>query len=215
MSEMSEIIDTLVKYVEMFKDVPGLEIEFRLGYIEKDTFNSNVSVEFYDKIKNELLNSSLFQKIHTESIDTIYGSKNHVRHSSCDNSYTQKTRLCNIDISYEPFDIRVSFSKEEIVKTKPRSKVVYTRNKNRDSFLYKFWSYDITKVTQNENSLDVVNHEIEIEIKKDISKENNIEFFRYLIESSLMKINDLSKICEPDLSTTNFKIIKESIKNKE
>jgi hypothetical protein len=194
------VIDKITECFMTYKDVPGLEIEFRLGYIEDGSFNSNISKEFYDIIHNELSNSSVFQKKNIESIDTYYG-KNHIRHSTIDNSYVQKTRLHNLNISYEPFDIRVSFSKEEPVKTKPRSKPVYTRNKNRNSYNYKFWSYDLTKITTNENSLDIVNYEIELEIKKDLSNADN-EFIQYIIESSLMKLTDLSKICENDSNAT-------------
>lgn len=204
-------MEKIIQYIELYKDVPGLEIEFRLGYIENNSFNANISKEFYDKIHNELLNSSAFKKVNSVSIDTFYDTPVRVRHSSSDNSYIKKTRLCNLDLSHEPFDIRVSFSKEEIVKTKPNSKCVFIRNKERDSFLYKYWSYDITKVTQTENSLDIVNHEIELEIKKDLGKKTiSNEFMRYLVESSLMKINDLSQICEPG-SPDDFKIIKETV----
>lgn len=201
---MKELVDKLVPYFEKYKDVDGLEIEFRLGYIEKSGFSPNLSDTYFNKVINILNESSSFRKISSKQTDTYYEVDGEtIRKSDETGKCTIKKRLCNIDIRYEPFDVRVSFSKEESTEfaDEENTEELFTRTKERDSFLYKYWSYDLTTVTNGNKKT----HEIELEIKD--TKKSEIE---YLVESSLLKIQDISRMCESGNEDYSFSIVKET-----
>lgn len=216
-----EVVDVILKYMKMYKDRPNLEIEFRIGYNEENTFNTDISAIFFDKIFNQLEESSVFIHKHRNYTDTFYsihgkdvGKEDkdsiQLRHSSDSDQYIQKTKLCSIDLSHEPFDVRISFSCEEPFPKPSRSKVVYIRNKSRNSFEYKYWSYDLTKVVHKENSLDITKHEVELELKVAMLSDKGDEFLEYLVLSSLLKIKDMANMCEKN-NTVEFEVVKENV----
>lgn len=217
-----KVVDVILKYMKLYKDKPNLEIEFRLGYNEENTFNTDISTIFFDKIFNQLEQSSVFTHKHRDYVDTFYSihgkevgkegkEQIQLRNSSDTQQNIQKTKLCVIDLGYEPFDVRISFSTEEpCAKPPQKSKIVYLRNKSRNSFEYKYWSYDLTKVVHKENSLDITKHELELELKVDMLSDKNNEFLEYLILSSLLKIKDMADMCEIN-NSIEFEVLKENV----
>ncbi len=228
-----EVKDLLLKYFKLYRNEPNLEIEFRLGYNEENTFNvemskftADISKMFFDKIYSQLDESSVFNNKYKEYTDTFYSisekgekssnnkNKNNkqIRKSSDSTQFIKKTKLCKIDLSYEPFDVRISFSIEEPVSgpvqgSEASSEVIYMRNKSRNSFEYKYWSYDLTKVIHKENSLDITKYEVELEIKDTLIGKDD-DFLEYLVESSLLKIKDMANMCEAN-NSIDFEIIRE------
>ncbi len=182
------------------KDV---EIEFRFGYydcIEKK-FITGVSKELFEKIKNKLDNSSLFEKKYYEYIDYFDEKNNRKSDFGSNFEIVKKERFNTIDFRFEntPFDIRISVAKE--TKLKKFGNSVSSRTKKRTSFTYKHLRFDFTEIKYCENQINKIKYEIEIEI---ISKLNdiNIKDFKndykicYIIHDILLKIKDFSNICE-------------------
>jgi hypothetical protein len=212
------------------------ELEFRLGYLEPNRFNANISDMFFNKIKSTLSSSSVFKKTNNSYTDTIknvkiLGKNSKVRHSTLDNKYIVKDRLMCIDVTCanSPFDFRICLSTEKVINEKaekingqfghPVDKSIdnvidnnsdedsdnesdddegFQRHKERSSFLYKHWSWDLTIVSSgssnsNRNKLSASDYEVELEV---IDIGNKMTDLEYILESSLMKIKDLIKMCE-------------------
>ena len=52
--DLIPVIIKLVELLEKYKDYSNIEIEIRLGYIEDDYFDTNITNEYYNKINNTL-----------------------------------------------------------------------------------------------------------------------------------------------------------------
>lgn len=199
---INEICNCIQKY-----NSTNTEIEFRLGYIEDESkeFDSSISSVFFNKIKDKLDRSSVFLKKEELIHDKFYSYRKQTIRSS-NGIFMKKTKLKTINISYEPFDVRVSFSTEEPIKEPKQKKLIFERIKDRKSYFYKDWIFDLTKVTVEENNVSREIYEVELELKNDFKKDDfKKDKFKYLATSALMKIQDLAKICESD-STGTFKL---------
>ena len=195
----------LKPYFDKYKDVENLEVEFRIGYLEEDDdkhyFNSYVSKEFFTKIMNVLQTNKSWvsedREVTKDYFDDgmrlsvgCYGKKTCIK----------KMKLCVIDFTFDgtPFDIRVCFSKEIPILASlfnPKNpKKIYNREKDRMSYKYKTWTYDITSVKTVENTVEETVFEIELEadVKNSLDKMST----SYFIHSSLLKIKDIVGMCE-------------------
>jgi len=168
-----------------------LEIEFRLGIKFPDKFSSNITEKYYEIIKKKLDKSSskgIFIKECHNSIDHF---KDNIRKSISDNNsiYITKKKLYNEDIqlNYSPMDIRISVSEEIPVldTSKHFEEGSFTRTKERNTYLFKNWKYDLTKITTSKNTLDEITYEFEIEI---INIEDDID---NLVDKSIKKIYEI------------------------
>lgn len=184
----------------------NLEIEFRIGYIEPNDdssykFNTNVGETIINKIESRLKGSKILKSLpENKQVVNYYHTKKGsppVR-SSDGLTFVNKEKLCTIDFKFEPFDVRLSFSTETVVKGPRVKKIVYTRNKDRTSFEYKIWNYDLTKVEYNENNVDFTKYEVELELKTNANVDAKYQDPEYILKSSLLKLRDLSLICEND-----------------
>ena len=201
-------IESLISKYLNYKD---LEIEFRFGYHSPEAFNSTVPELFFNKIKKNLEASNFKQvsKITQDAFSsgirkstTKVGLKNR-------STYIKKEKLAILDFSLNgPFDIRVSISREIKMASKDFNDkaVSYQRLKNRTSFLYKSWSFDLTELEFEENSIKQKVFEVELEV--DLSKDDDV---LYLIHSSLLKVRDLSLFCENESQDLQFILLNEKI----
>ena len=107
----------------------------------------------------------------------------------------RKTKLSTFDFMFKGsgFDLRVSFSKEIPAKRFSKDKANYKRIKKRTSFRHKNISYDLTKVTTEENTIQNHLYEVEVEAKEiNLNKMSS----HYFIHDCLLKIKDLVSMCE-------------------
>lgn len=201
-----EAIEEITKFVNKYKDVENLEMEFRLGYLETNEndieyFNSDTSKEFLTKVGNVLQTGKSWVTSDREiNNDYFYDgmrlSVDHKGNKTC----IKKSKLCTLDFMFEgtPFDIRVCFSKEipvDVLKFSPKKPTdMYKREKDRMSYKYKSWVYDITSVKTVDNTVEDIKYEIELEVdvKECLKKANS----KYLVHSSLLKIADIVGMCE-------------------
>ena len=189
---------------ENFKNVyqPKYELEFRLGYIEQTGFSSNLSEYFFNSILEKLKSSSVMKYEQMNMQDEIYTTqlKNKKKYiKSTQTKPIQQVKISTkeniLNKDYEcpehPFDFRVSLSKEEqVAKIDNSFKNKFTRNKERHSFYYKKWRYDLTIVKYEKDNIPYTNYEVELEFV-DVKPEE----LEYYIQSTLCKIDDLFKMC--------------------
>lgn len=207
-------IETLKKYVEKYKDTEDLEIEFRLGYLDSTEFKTDIGREYFQKITDQLIDSESWSSINNEltedyflnghrmSVASAYGTSGTV----C----IKKEKLAVVDFIFEGagFDVRVSFSKEVPCSVFPIEKATYKRKKDRTSFLFRNLSYDLTKVTHEDNTVEDHTFEVELEIKSmDLTKMTS----HYLIHDALLKIKDLVQMCEEVDYSAELTLVKEKV----
>ncbi len=207
-----QAICKLKEYVEKYKDEEYLEIEFRLGYLDNDEFKTDVGKEFFDKITDQLVDSESWSSINVEKSEDYFFNGKRLTISEKDQKgiCIKKDKLAVVDFIFSGtgFDVRVSFSKEIPSNKFPKEKASYKRIKERTSYNFKHLSYDLTKVTFEDNSVEDHVFEIELETKK---LDLTVMTSHYLIHDSLMKIRDMVKMCEEIDSGAKLMLIKEKV----
>ena len=186
---MDSVKEELIEFIKSLEDGSDIEVEFRLGIKFPDRFSSNITKDIYLIIKNKLDKSAskgIFKKTSSEIKDFFQnGLRKSV--SEFETVVIKKEKLFTRDvlINISPMDIRVSVSKE-ILKENDISfeNYNYMRSKNRITYNYKNWNYDLTEITTFKNGLEEITYEFEIEIiNNDFSEKN--------INSSFQKINEI------------------------
>lgn len=206
-----DAIVKLKEYVEKYANEEHLEIEIRLGYLENDNvFKTDIGKDFYDKIWTQLADSDVWDKIEHEKSEDYFWNGRRLSVSDAKTKCIKKVKLAIFDFEFEGsgFDVRVSFSKEIPSKRYAPEKANYKRKKERTSYLWKHLSFDLTKVTMEENTIENHLYEIELEAKHlDLSKMSS----HYFIHDSLLKIKDMIEMCEPLEGTPRLNFVKEKI----
>ncbi len=179
------------------KNTPNVEIELRLGKINRGTFDSNVGKEKFLKIKNGLDKYKGWEKVKKSNTTCYYFSNNRrmIYDEETDSQIVQfKKRILNenLNISERPLDVRFSVSTETYHKEEISDEAEFARIKNRTSYIRKNLSIDITVVQGQQDDPDAeddTTYEIELEIIDPKGVSNYKQFI-----SHLMKIDDLFKL---------------------
>ncbi len=215
-SKTEPIVNIIEPYFEKYKNVENLEIEFRLGFIDDHKFDSFVCKEFFDKILTTLQTNKSWDSVEkTSTTDYIHNGIRLSTDSDKNKTCIRKEKLCVLDFCYDdtPFDLRVCFStetpldnKEFVTQSKNDKKNIFKRKKTRSSFQHKTWYYDITCVNSVDNTVKDTNYEIELEC--DVVESLKTMSSHYIIDSGLMKIQDLINMCEPLTEESKLILIK-------
>jgi len=188
---VQHITDTYYKY----KDNKDIEIESRLGFFNIGKFDTDVTEEFFEKIKSKFNGTDIWDNIEQINKTDYFYEK--IRISIEDDGTTeciQKKKLEKLDFEIEdsPFDFRISFSTEKNVPNKnyTSKEGLYTRVKERTRYSLKDLYFDLTIVTTENNAVFDRKHEIEIEIKP------NDKSCLYNSINLILKTLDIINICE-------------------
>lgn len=193
-----DAIKILQNHIDKFANEKNLEIEFRLGYVEDNKFKTNIGITFFEKISKALNHTTVWSQVKKENTIDYFHSKKRMTSGKGEDSCLKKEKLAIIDFELigSGFNVRVSFSREIPTSPFDASKADYMRKKNRSSFFYKNFSYDLTDVITEDNGVEDHTYEFELEIiKLDLKKMSSA----YIIHDSLLKITDVVKMCEEDL----------------
>lgn len=216
-----EAVLKLKEYIEKYANEEHLEVEFRLGYLENDEFKTDIGKEFFDKISDKLEDSESWSSIvHENSEDYFYNGRRlsilakelgGKESKDADKGVCiKKIKLAVLDfmIGGSGFDLRISFSKEVPSIRFAKDKANYKRVKERTSYNFKHLSFDLTKVTMEENTIEDHLFEIELEAKTlDLTKMTS----HYFVHDALLKITDLVKMCEEVDDNSSISFVKEKI----
>lgn len=193
---IKETINIILEEVEKNRSQRYIEYEIRIGHIFPNYFSTELNKKHYDLIKKSL--DTMPSDIHTKNSKKYtveYDSDSRRKTTAIDmeddegkNTIIKKTMIQNLDFSIEnsPFDVRFSVSKEQPVKLFNEKEITKKFVKERTSYIYKSWIYDLTITDDNKFS-------IEIEIDPKVLKGSDAKKILY---STLMKINSLSKLVE-------------------
>jgi len=189
---VQEILQIYNKYTDCDKNI---EIEFRLGIKFPDKFSSNITKRIYDIILNKFEKSYLkgiFKKDLHNTVDYYINSNRlSVNLDTNECVLCKKNKIFTRDVNIDgPMDVRVSVSIEDTTEIIACDKTEYITNyqikrtKERITYVYKEWNYDLTIITQEKNKLIETNYEFELEI-------NNINCLEKQILSTFHKMNDI------------------------
>ena len=192
---MNDCIQKITESYYKHKDDSDIEIESRLGFFNIGKFDTNVTEEFFNKIKNKFDKTSTWDSVEKINKTDYYYDK--IRISIEDDGTTeciQKKNLEKLDFEIEnsPFDFRISFSSEKNVPNKnyTSKEGLYTRVKERTRYTLKDVYFDLTIVTTENNAVVNKTYEIEIEIKP------NDKSCLYNSINLVLKTIDLINMCE-------------------
>jgi len=197
-NELNNGIKILQKIIKEYKTENNIEIELRIGQIIENRFKSGLNSEnFYNKIKQKLDSYKDWSQVLCTKTDEL--NNNGIRKITHFNgkkitksSSIKKQRLKNINLEYinTPYDIRISVSKETDSEIKIKTGTL--RVKERNSYFYKDYRFDLTKVTQTENTVESIIYEFEVEF---MNLDNNVSDL-YRAHSALLIIRDIINMCE-------------------
>jgi hypothetical protein len=196
---IKETVTKIVSFMNTYRSQRYIEYEIRLGR-SGEYFETNMNKRHYQLVSDAFSTFVDESGKKIEPILTTYTAEYDVdNRRKIDDKVIEKKRLGHMDfeIKNSPFDIRVSVSKEQPVKK--FGPVVLSMNKERASYKYKNWSYDLTITDNSKYSV-----EIELDTKKILA--DNMPLFIY---STLMKICDISLMCEKDSKPGQFILVSE------
>lgn len=160
--------------IRKYSNTPHIEIEFRVGKINRGGFDTNVGKSVFEKALRRL---SRFDKWESTSKTqtTIYYSKNGRRAISDDETddvvRVLKNRVIVQDypLDNQPFDIRLGISTEVPYEPDDDDEFDKLKKRTRYSFVRKNLSIDVSEIQADPDDLDNednVTYQIELEIIK-------------------------------------------------
>lgn len=179
------------------QNTPNVEIEMRLGKINRGTFDSNVGKEKFEKIKNGLNKYKGWEKIKKSNTTCYYFSNNRrmIYDEEADTQTVQlKKRILNenLNLTGRPLDVRFSISTEKSYDGEISEEADFARTRNRTSYIRKNLSIDLTVVQGQQDDPDAeddTTYEVELEIIDPKGVGNYKQFIAHL-----MKVDDLFKL---------------------
>ena len=198
-------IATISKLMEEYKNLEGVEFEFRLGRINGRKFDSNVGDTNFMKIAGILTTNSSWneqQMSHT----TVYSKKKSNLRQILDEStdtetFMEKKRLKDVTYTMDkyPLDFRFSVSQEIILpEQEPMEDCDFVREKKRTSRHHKNWKYETTQVEGQGTDPDdeaSTQYEIELEVINPSDIEDSDSYREWFAHSGILKVQDMLKMC--------------------
>ncbi len=181
------------EYIKNYKDKQYIEIEFRLGKINLDGFDTNVGKDMFEKIKRRLMKYKGWESINNTE-DEVYYWPDGTRciYNETMSTTNKKHKIFKKDFNLnKPLDVRFSVS-QEIPTDQPQEDATKSVTRKRTSFVRKNVTIDLTEVTGPPKDIDdeeETTYQVEVEIidPSAILKD-------YLIENIVYKVHDLLAI---------------------
>lgn len=180
------------------KDIPHLEVEFRLGRKTKTgTFVTNVGKSIFDKVYRRLSRYPSWESIKRTKSEIYYGTQKGHRIVYDQDTEEQvcimKKTIENIDESLQgPLDVRISMSTETpSTYDQEKDKFPVQIMRDRTSFIRKGLSIDLSVVhgSEDHDSEDGLQYRIELEIIDPTTLTHETYINHYA------KIGDVLKLC--------------------
>lgn len=170
--KMETLYPKIQQVVHKYKNHPHVEIEFRLGKVNRGSFDTNVGEATYKKVLQGLMMYKGWERQKVTHDQVFYGENGRRAVSSEDSDEVTrviKTKLVKVDHVCEdrPLDVRLGISTE--VPCEPEEDEVYTESKQRTrySFIRKNLSIDVSMIKGTPDDPDCdedTQYQIELEI---------------------------------------------------
>jgi hypothetical protein len=170
-----ELFHALEPKIRKHASTPNIEIEIRIGKINRNSFDTDLTKGTYEKILRRLRRYKAWESV-TEYDTTVFYFQNGGR-VTYDNVLDQEIESIikkpiekfNFPLEGQPFDVRLGISTEEPFERDEDEQAVSSRTKNRVSFLRKNLKIDVTAVTGDPDDPDSeaeTQYQVELEIVK-------------------------------------------------
>jgi len=202
METMTALFNAWENTIETYKDTPNVEIEIRLGKVNRGKFDTNVGQQTFEKVLRRLRKFDEWEST-SESQSTVYydtaASKRVVMNDVTDEmeSCVIKKRIHVNDqpLNGFPVDARIGISSEVPYDRNEDADENFTRVKKRKrySFVRKGLSIDLSEVSgdaDDKDSEEATEYQIELEILD--PPKNAAE--RHQVFNIIYKISDICKI---------------------
>jgi|694.fasta_scaffold16959_4 hypothetical protein len=202
METMTALFNAWENTIETYKDTPNVEIEIRLGKVNRGKFDTNVGQQTFEKVLRRLRKFDEWESTN-ESQSTVYydtaASKRVVMNDVTDEmeSCVIKKRIHVNDqpLNGFPVDARIGISSEVPYDRNEDTDENFTRVKKRKrySFVRKGLSIDLSEVSgdvDDKDSEEATEYQIELEILD--PPKNAAE--RHQVFNIIYKISDICKI---------------------
>ena len=199
---MTALFNAWENTIETYKDTPNVEIEIRLGKVNRGKFDTNVGQQTFEKVLRRLRKFDEWESTN-ESQSTVYydtaASKRVVMNDVTDEmeSCVIKKRIHVNDqpLNGFPVDARIGISSEVPYDRNEDADENFTRVKKRKrySFVRKGLSIDLSEVSgdaDDKDSEEATEYQIELEILD--PPKNAAE--RHQVFNIIYKISDICKI---------------------
>ena len=196
--ETQTIVDQVKNYIFDNKDIPGIEIEMRLGKSNGTFFDTNVGSKTFDRILKALEKYEGWEDKKVENTEVFYYNESGKRLTWNEETGTQvcvsKQKINHTDFTddYVPLDLRVAVAYER-PETKPVDEDADRMiEKYRRSFIRKNLSIDMTIVSGDSHDMDDEDpkkYQVELEIIDPSKIEDEAQLFNIL-----HKVSDIFKI---------------------
>lgn len=199
---MTALFNAWENTIETYKDTPNVEIEIRLGKVNRGKFDTNVGQQTFEKVLRRLRKFDEWEST-SESQSTVYydtaASKRVVMNDVTDEmeSCVIKKRIHVNDqpLNGFPVDARIGISSEIPYDRNEDADENFTRVKKRKrySFVRKGLSIDLSEVSgdaDDKDSEEATEYQIELEI---IDPPKNAAE-RHQVFNIIYKISDICKI---------------------
>jgi len=186
-----------------YRDEPSIEIEVRLGKMNRGTFDTNIGKQTFETVLRRLRKFDGWDSVHESQCTVYYDQTTSKRVTMNDvtdemESSVVKKRVLVDDFSLEgfPFDVRLGISTEVPYDRETSSEeenFTRVKKKKRWSFVRKGLSIDMTEVSgeaEDKDTEEETEYQIELEI---LNPKQSIEK-RHQLYNMLYKITDISKI---------------------
>jgi hypothetical protein len=192
------IFDSVKDLIFQSKNIPGLEIEMRLGKMNGNFFDTNVGQQTFNKILEALEQFQHWEEKKSDTVEVFYYNESKKRLTWDEDNGTQecvmKKNILKKDFSDDksPYDVRVSVC-QEIPTEKPVDEDADRMiEKYRRSFIRKNLSIDMTIISGDSQDMDDEDgkkFQVELEIIDPTKIEDEPKLFNII-----HKVSDILKI---------------------
>lgn len=189
---MNELFEKVGSTFSKFQHEPHVEMELRLGKINRGTFDTNVGQQTFEKILRRLHKYKGWEKVKKTSDIAYY--KDNIRlivdEDTDESTQITKNKIGHVDhvLPGRPLDVRFAVATEKPC-TQDVDEYVSAKKRVRESFVRKNLSIDMTIVSGNPADLDSEeenSYQIEFEILDPKNIVDNVVLYNLVY-----KVNDV------------------------
>jgi hypothetical protein len=172
-SKMESLYPKISEVIHKYKNDPNIEIEFRLGKLNRGVFDTNVGSTVYQKVLTGLVSYKGWESKKVSNDQIFYGENGRRAVTNMDTDDTVriiKTKVAKVDHVCEgrPFDIRLGIA-TEVKRADEDDDDVYDKVKQRTrySFVRKNLRIDVSMIKGSPDDPDCdedTQYQVELEI---------------------------------------------------
>ena len=170
--KMDKLYPKIQQLVHRYKNEPNVEIEFRLGKVNRGSFDTNVGPEVYRKALEGLMAYKGWERTKISNDQVFYGDNGRRAVSNEDSDdvvRVVKSKLVKVDHICEgrPLDVRMGISTETPCEADEDEVYEKVKSRTRYSFIRKNLSIDVSMIKGTPDDPDCdedTQYQIELEI---------------------------------------------------